>query len=121
MTERALLEAYVDAWNRNDAAAVESFFADRFTYTDMVLGETFDQTSLRGFLDRVFANFKDISFEIVSASCSDKAIAWEWIMRGERVDGGTVDEPGMSMTVLTDGKISRNNDYWSRLKAPPRG
>lgn len=120
MSESALLNAYVDAWNRGDVQGVMSFFADSFTYTDMVMHETFDARSLEVFLTRTFESFEELAFEVVSVSPSNQAIAWEWRMKGRRADGTTIDEPGMSMTVLTGGKISRNTDYWSRLKAPPR-
>lgn len=120
MPDRSLLEAYVAAWNAGDADGIMSFFADDFSYTDRVLHETYDASTLKPFLVATFDAIEGLAFKIVSCSCGDNAIAWEWRMTGRRGDGSLIDEPGMSMTVISNDKITRNTDYWSRLKAPPR-
>lgn len=121
MPDRSWLEAYVNAWDRQDVDAVKAFYHDDLSYTDMVLHETFDRSTIEAFLKRTFGRWESLTFEIVSACFAKDAVTWEWRMRGEGgPDEATHDAPGMSMMEIKDGKILRNTDYWSRLKAPPR-
>jgi steroid delta-isomerase-like uncharacterized protein len=118
-----VLEQWALAWSSSDVEMLLSLFADNVDYEDVTFGAVnHGKNALRDFATGLFAAFADLKFELKSrfAAADGKSGAMEWIMRGRQ----TSDLPGLSATnkpfevrgatvvEFTDGKISRNSDYW---------
>jgi len=118
MTPKILVN-YIAAWNSGQVEKVMAFFDEGLLYEDLALKKSLTHDQVRDFISGSFTNNAKISFEIISACNSGKAIAWEWIMtRVKKETGETTKTPGMSMTEFKDGKIIRNRDYWSTMPTP---
>jgi steroid delta-isomerase-like uncharacterized protein len=118
-----VLDQWALAWSSSDAETLLPLFADGVVFEDVTLGAVnHGKNALRDFATGVFAAFADLKFELKSrfATADGKSGAIEWIMRGRQ----TKDFPGLPATnkpfevrgatvvEFTDGKISRDSDYW---------
>jgi hypothetical protein len=79
--------------------------------------------ALREFLDRFFAAFPDVSFEILGVSGSDDRLSVEWLMRGANTGplqpglpptGASVALPGIDMFELDGGAIKSVHGYFDQ-------
>ena len=57
----------IDAWNRHDADAVISFYAEGATYHTPRFGHTLKGKALADFIKSVFTAYPDIRFEVISS------------------------------------------------------
>jgi steroid delta-isomerase-like uncharacterized protein len=118
-----VLDQWALAWSSGDVEKLLPLFADSVDYEDVTLGAVSrGKNALRDFAAGVFAAFADLKFELKSrfVAADGKSGAMEWIWRGRQ----TKDFPGLPATNkpfevrgaavvgFTDGKISRNSDYW---------
>jgi steroid delta-isomerase-like uncharacterized protein len=118
-------QAYLDAWNAHDAAAVTSFMADDVVYQDFALGERFEGVAaVHAFIQGMQTNFSsDYRFEPGSVVGDGEGYALEWTMigtndradsdRGLPVTGRSYRVPGVSVGRMRDGRIVENRDYWN--------
>jgi len=118
-----VLDQWALAWSSSDVEKLLPLFADSVDYEDVTLGAVSrGKNALRDFATGVFAAFADLKFELKSrfVAADGKSGAMEWVWRGRQ----TKDFPGLPATnkpfevrgvavvEFTDGKISRNSDYW---------
>ena len=118
-----VLDQWALAWSSSDVEKLLPLFADSVDYEDVTLGAVSrGKNALRDFAAGVFAAFADLKFELKSrfVAADGKSGAMEWVWRGRQ----TKDFPGLPATnkpfevrgaavvEFTDGKISRNSDYW---------
>lgn len=118
-----VLEQWALAWSSSDAETLLPLFADNVDYEDVTFGAVnHGKNALRDFATGLFAACTDLKFELKSrfAAADGKSGAMEWIMRGRQ----TRDLPGLPATnkpfevrgatvvEFTDGRISRDSDYW---------
>ena len=118
-----VLDQWALAWSSSDVEKLLPLFADSVDYEDVTFGAvSCGKNALRDFATGVFAAFADLKFELKSrfVAADGKSGAMEWIWRGRQ----TKDFPGLPATnkpfeirgaavvEFTDGKISRNSDYW---------
>jgi steroid delta-isomerase-like uncharacterized protein len=74
---------YFDAWNRRDASAVLETMAPDGTYSDPQTGGPLSGEPFREYMNRLFASFPDVSFEVASAGLlAPDLVGAQWIMRG---------------------------------------
>jgi steroid delta-isomerase-like uncharacterized protein len=118
-------QAYLDAWNAHDSAAVTSFWADDGVYQDFALGERVEgAAAVRAFVDAMETGFSsDYRFELGSVVGDGEGYALEWTMVGtnDRADpehglpatGRSYRVPGVSVGRVRDGRIVENRDYWN--------
>lgn len=118
-------QAYLDAWNAHDAAAVTSFMADDVVYQDFALGERVEGVAaVRAFVEGMETSFSsDYRFEPGSFVGDGEGYAREWTMVGTNdragsdpglpVTGRTFRVPGVSVGRLRNGRIVENRDYWN--------
>ena len=118
-------QAYLDAWNAHDSAAVTSFMADDAVYQDFALGERFEGVvAVRAFIDAMATTFSsDYRFESGTVVGDGEGYALEWTMVGtnDRADpdrglpatGRSYRVPGVSVGRVRNGRIVQNRDYWN--------
>ncbi len=118
-----VLEQWAVAWSSNDVERLLPLFTDNVDYEDVPFAAaSHGRDALRDIAAGTFAAFADMKFELKSrfVAADGKSGTIEWVWRGRQ----TQDFPGMPATnkpfevrgttvvEFTDGKISRNSDYW---------
>ena len=121
-------QAYLDAWNAHDSAAVTSFWADDGVYQDFALGERVEGAAdVRAFVDAMETGFSsDYRFEPGTVVGDGEGYALEWTMTGTHDNGDpehglpatgkTFQIRGVSVGRQENGWIVRNRDYWNLAK-----
>ena len=121
--DRALFDAYLDAWNSHDPAAVARHMADDAIYEDVALGRVLHGPSeIAAFVEEATRASSDFRFEEVSLFTAGNDYANEWIMTGtndREVQG--VPATGRSFRVRgasvgrldASGRIVENRDYYN--------
>ena len=80
---RAFFDAYLDAWNAHDAAAVARHMADDAIYEDVALGRVLHGPSeIASFVEEATRSSSDFRFEVVSLFTAGTDYANEWVMVG---------------------------------------
>ncbi len=118
-----VLDQWVIAWSSGDVERLLPLFTDSVDYEDVPFAAaSHGRDALRDIAIGTFRGFADVKFELKSrfVAADGKSGAIEWIWRGRQ----TQDFPGLPATnkpfevrgttvvEFTDGKISRNSDYW---------
>lgn len=118
-----VLDQWAAAWSSSDVEKLLPLFTDNVVYEDVTFGAVNNGSkALRDFATAAFGAFPDMKFDLKSrvVAADGKWGAMEWIWRGRQ----TKDFPGLPATnkpfeirgatvvEFTDGKISRNSDYW---------
>lgn len=76
-------QRYFDAWNRHDAEAIVSTFADGGTYADPATAGPLTGAVIGGYAQALWRGFPDLSFEIVSVvEDGSGVVSAEWLMKG---------------------------------------
>ena len=119
--ERLMID-YLDAWNRWDADAVASFFADEAVYDDQGAGLVArGRDQIRSHVARVHAGFPDLHFELVRAAHGEDFTAGEWRSAmthlgefdGLGPTGRSVESRGVDVATLDgDDRIVRLDSYY---------
>ena len=140
MMDRAFFDAYLDAWNAHDSAAVARHMADGAVYEDVALGRVLHGPSeIAAFVQEATRASSDFRFEEVSLFTAGGAYANEWIMTGTNdrevqgvpATGRSFRVRGASVGKLdASGRIVENRDYYNLAElltqlgilpsAPPR-
>lgn len=118
-----VLDQWAVAWSSGDVDKLLPLFADDVRYEDVTLGAVNQGTNaLRDFATGTFGAFADLKFELKSrlVAADGRSGAMEWIWRGRQTKDfpglPATDKPfevrGATIVDFTDGKISRNSDYW---------
>ena len=120
---RAFFDAYLDAWNAHDAAAVARHMADDAVYEDVALVRVLHGPSeIASFVEEATRSSSDFRFEVVSLFAAGTDYANEWVMVGtnDREAGGvpptgrTFRVRGASIGKLAaNGLIAENRDYYN--------
>jgi steroid delta-isomerase-like uncharacterized protein len=118
-----VLDQWVLAWSSGDVERLLPLFTDSVDYEDVPFAAaSHGRDALCDIAIGTFAGFADVKFELKSrfVAADRKSGVIEWIWRGRQ----TEDFPGLPATnkpfqvrgttvvEFTDGKISRNSDYW---------
>jgi steroid delta-isomerase-like uncharacterized protein len=118
-----VLDQWAVAWSSSDVEKLLPLFTDTVEFEDVTLGAVnHGSNALRDFATAIFGGFADMKFELKSrlVAADGKSGAMEWVWRGRQ----TKDFPGLPATnkpfevrgatvvEFTDGKISRDSDYW---------
>jgi steroid delta-isomerase-like uncharacterized protein len=94
---------YFDAWNRHDVRAILATFAPGAAYRDPTTPGPISGDALCGHVERLWAAFPDLAFEIGPVHCvGDERVHAEWTMTG--VNTGPVNGlPPSGKAVRLDG------------------
>lgn len=116
------LQAFADAWNRHDLAALMTFMTDDCVF-EASAGPHACGTALIG-RDAVSAGFQEVWTTYPDARwdsprhfvAGDRGVS-EWTFRGTRQDGSRVEVNGCDLFTFRGGKIAVKNSY--RKNRPP--
>jgi len=119
----AFFDAYLEAWNAHDSAAVARHMANDAIYEDVALGRLLHgPAEVASFVEEATRSSSDFRFEVVSLFAAGTNYANEWIMVGtnDREVGG-VPPTGRSFRVRgasvgkldARGRIAENRDYYN--------
>jgi steroid delta-isomerase-like uncharacterized protein len=119
----AFFDAYLDAWNAHDSAAVARHMADDAVYEDVALGRVLHGPSeIVSFVEEATTSSSDFRFEVVSQFSAGNDYANEWVMhgtndrelRGVPATGRSFHVRGASIGKLdASGRIVENRDYYN--------
>ena len=74
---------YFTAWNQHDASALAASFARDGSYRDLLGGQGLKGEALAAYARDLWANFPDLSFELLSAAeTGPGVVAAEWRLHG---------------------------------------
>ena len=123
MTTTTFFDAYLDAWNAHDPAAVARCMADDAIYEDVALGRVLHGPSeIASFVDEATRASSNFRFEQVSLFTAGRDYATEWIMTGTNdrevkgvpATGRSFRVRGASIGKLdSSGRIVENRDYYN--------
>ncbi len=113
----ALLENFLDAFNRHDLDAIMGHFAeDCVFYSPRGAGPRGDRytgkTEVRAGLSKRFESIPDVHYgEDRHWVCGDFGVS-EWTLTGSSVAGQRIEVRGVDLLEFADGKITRKDSFW---------
>jgi taurine dehydrogenase small subunit len=117
-TTRRLIDAYNDAWNRQDLDAVCSFHADDVVFVNHTAGEQADGAeAVRAHIGGIFESWPSLRFRGRRLYAARDFAVSEWTATATRPDGATIEWDGVDVFPLRGGKIARK-DVYSSSHAP---
>jgi steroid delta-isomerase-like uncharacterized protein len=118
---KALLEAYVSAWNRRDFAALDKLLAPDAIHEDMAkpsreMGPTQIKQSIRAMIEAQ----PDLNWHLTTIVDGGSVVAAEWVWTGTLTGDSPVglviprriSGRGVSVVVIESGRIKRFSDYY---------
>jgi uncharacterized protein (TIGR02246 family) len=115
---RALIEAYNDAWNRQDLDAVASMHADDVVFENHTAGERAEgAAAVRDHIAGIFARWPSLRFSGRRLYVAGDFAVSEWTASATRPDGTRIEWDGVDVFPLRDGAIVRK-DVYSTSHAP---
>jgi ketosteroid isomerase-like protein len=116
---RTLIDAYNDAWNRQDLDAVAAMHHDEIVFHNSTAGERVEgAAAVREHIGRIFANWPTLTFTSRTLRVGDDFVVSEWTAHALR-DGETIEWDGVDIFPVVNGKIARK-DVYSSSHAPRR-
>lgn len=118
-----VVQAYFDAWNSRDSAAIGATLSDGGTYEDPTTGGPISAAALTETAGGLLAAFPDLSFDVVSISAaSETTVASQWPMKGTNSGpfgggpptGKTIALPGADFFTRDGGKIVTVKGYFDQ-------
>jgi uncharacterized protein (TIGR02246 family) len=117
MDIRALIDAYNDAWNRQDLDAVASMHADDIVFHNWTAGERVEGADeVRAHIGRIFENWPSLRFTGRTMRVGADFVVSEWTASATK-EGATLEWDGIDVFPIADGKIARK-DVYSSSHAP---
>jgi ketosteroid isomerase-like protein len=109
---RAFCEAWLGAWTGNAPEKLLEYYTDDVFYRDPARPDGLrGKEALRGYLVRLLAAYPDWRWMPEEIMPTAKGFTLKW--RAEiPIKGQTVQEYGLDIVELRDGKISRNEVYF---------
>ena len=129
---RALLEAYVQAWDRHDTLAIDTLLTANGVHEDIAQGvRTVGGAQVNAFVRDVIAAEPDFDWKLTSVMVDGPRVAAEWTWTatytGPSPSGPVtklrVSARGASVIEVENGKIARFTDYYdyaSFFPPPPK-
>jgi steroid delta-isomerase-like uncharacterized protein len=122
-----VFQAYAEAWNRHDAAAIVATFTDGGTYTDPTTPGPLTGTAIGDYAKALWDAFPDLSFEMLnSLENDDGLISAEWHMSGTNTGsmyglpptGRSISLRGADFVRVKGGKIRSVQGYFDSGAVP---
>jgi taurine dehydrogenase small subunit len=108
----ALIEAYNDAWNRQDLDGLCSFHAEGIVFENHTAGERAEGTAaVRAHIGGIFERWPTLRFSTRSLYHAADFAVCEWTAQAVRGDGRGIEWDGVDVFPLRDGKILRKDVY----------
>jgi steroid delta-isomerase-like uncharacterized protein len=107
---RAIMQAYYEAWNRDDASELDPFLAEDFVAHDPALGPDFDREGLIQRVDMLRGMFQDLRTTPELSLAQDDLVAYRWRADGTFVGGSSSGDSGGRPVSFTGNTIYRLRD-----------
>ena len=115
---RALIEAYNDAWNRQDLDAVVSMHAEEIVFENHTAAERAEGAdAVRAHIAGIFERWPSLRFSGRRLYVADGFAVSEWTANATKPDGTRIEWDGVDVFPLRDGKIVRK-DIYSTSRTP---
>jgi len=115
---RQLIDAYNDAWNRQDLDAVMSMHTDDTVFQNHTAGDLVEGiAAVREHIGGIFARWPSLRFRGRRLYVAADFVVSEWTATATRDDGATIEWDGVDVFPLRDGNIARK-DVYSSSHAP---
>ena len=112
MDARALIDAYNEAWNRQDLDGLCSFHVDEIVFENHTAGERAEGAdAVRAHIGGIFERWPSLRFSGRRMYVADDFVVGEWTASAVRPDGVTIEWDGVDLFPLRDGKILRKDVY----------
>jgi steroid delta-isomerase-like uncharacterized protein len=116
------LQAFADAWNRHDIAALMSFMTDDCVFEasagpDACGTRYSGREAVQAGFAEVWATFPDAHWGNARHFVDGDRGVSEWTFTGTRADGTRVEVAGCDLFTFRDGRIALKNSY--RKNRPP--
>ena len=118
---KALLEAYVSAWNRRDFAALDKLLASDAVHEDMARpAREVGPAQIKQSLRTTMQDHPDLNWHLTSIVDGGSLVAAEWVWTGTFTGDSTVrpvaprriSGRGASVVEVENGRIKRFSDYY---------
>jgi steroid delta-isomerase-like uncharacterized protein len=121
-SDKALVTAYVDAWNRHDTTAIDTLLARNAIHEDAA--ENFrgkGSKAVIAFMKGVIAAEPDFKWTVINSMEDGRFVGLEWTWTGtytgpdptgKPVKNRRVSGKGSSIAEVDNGKITRFSDYY---------
>ena len=118
MDTRELIDAYNDAWNRQDLDGLCAFHAHDIVFENHTAGERAEGAgNVREHIGGIFERWPSLRFRGRRLHVADDFAVSEWTATAERPDGTRIEWDGVDVFPLAGGKILRK-DVYSTSYAP---
>ena len=115
---RELIEAYNEAWNRQDLDGLCAFHAGDIVFENHTAGERIEGAdAVRAHIGGIFERWPSLRFRGRSFYAAADFAVSEWTATALRPDGTEIEWDGVDVFPLRDGKIARK-DVYSSSHAP---
>ena len=121
---KAVLDAYVSAWNRHDFAAFDKILAPDAVHEDIALG-VYAQgiAQIKDFMQKVIQGQPDLEWRVSRVVESGPVVVAEWTwtstFTGDSPTGPVKDQRisgrGVSVVLTENGQIKHLTDYYDNL------
>jgi steroid delta-isomerase-like uncharacterized protein len=108
---RRVIEAYDDAWNRQDLDALCAFHADDVVFENHTAGERAEGDAVRDHIGAIFANWPDLRFRGRRLYVRDGLVVSEWTATATHADGRRLEWDGIDVFPFENGLILRKDVY----------
>jgi steroid delta-isomerase-like uncharacterized protein len=122
-----VFQAYADAWNSHDAAAIVAIFLEGGTYADPKTPGPLTGRAIGAYAESLWAAFPDLSFEMLSSlENGDGLLSAEWLMKGTNTGsmnglpptGKSISVRGADFVRVEGGKIRSVQGYFDPGEVP---
>jgi len=115
---RSLIDAYNDAWNRQDLDAIDRLHADDVVFENHTAGERAEgAAAVRAHIAGIFERWPSLRFRGRRLYVADDFAVSEWTATATRPDGTQIEWDGVDVFPFRGGKILRK-DVYSTSHAP---
>jgi taurine dehydrogenase small subunit len=109
---RALIDAYNEAWNRQDLDAIDALHADDVVFENHTAGERAEgAAAVRAHIAGIFERWPTLRFHGRRLYVADDFAVSEWTASATRADGEQIEWDGVDVFPLREGKIVRKDVY----------
>jgi steroid delta-isomerase-like uncharacterized protein len=119
---KAIAEAYVQAWNKHDFAALDTILAPDAVHEDIAQNvHAKGIAAIKDFMRQDIASEPDLKWQMTSEVEDGRFVAFEWTwastytgpdVAGKTVTNRKISGRGASFVEIENGKIKRFTDYY---------
>jgi steroid delta-isomerase-like uncharacterized protein len=128
-SHKAVLDAYIDAWNRHDSLALDTLLTKDGYHEDVAFGiHATNPDGVHAFMRDLIKQEPDYVWKVTNVVEGENALAIEWTwtstFTGDSPNGPVkalkISGRGASVAELENGKIKRFSDYYDEASFFPK-